>query len=246
MGYIYKITNISNHKMYIGQTTKVRPTDRFSQHKYLSTHPEQEKYISVLHAAMNKYGVDNFIFEIIQQIDNNLLNEKEIFWINYYNTIVPNGYNLTKGGQGTVGFSRPQTQEEKQKRSISLKQYYNNHPEVKEKISKHTKQLWENLEYRTKVTQSNKHFYQNHPDKFKGENNPMYGKHHTEEALTKMKAHAATKKLKIAKLDKETLQILQVFDGVKDAEKALNVSHGWISKAARQNKVAYGFRWKFL
>jgi len=65
MGYIYKITNISNHKMYIGQTTKVRPTDRFSQHKYLSTHPEQEKYISALHAAMNKYGVDNFIFEII-------------------------------------------------------------------------------------------------------------------------------------------------------------------------------------
>ena len=33
---------------------------------------------------------------------------------------------------------------------------------------------------------------------------------------------------------------------LKDAEKALNVSHGWLSKAARQNKIAYGFRWKFL
>ena len=78
---------------------------------------------------------------------------------------------------------------------------------------------------------------------FKGKNNPMYGKYHTEEALEKIRAHAATRKLKIAQLNKDTLEI---FDGVKDAEKALNVSHGWLSKAARQNKIAYGFRWKFL
>lgn len=81
---------------------------------------------------------------------------------------------------------------------------------------------------------------------FKGENNPMYGKHHTEEALAKIRAHAATRKLKIAQLDKDSLEIIQVFDGVKDAEKALGVSHGWLSKAAKQDKVAYGFRWKFL
>lgn len=81
---------------------------------------------------------------------------------------------------------------------------------------------------------------------FKGKNNPMYGKHHTEAALEKIKAHAATRKLKIAQLNKDTLEIIRIFDGVKDAEKALNVSHGWLSKAARQNKIAYGFRWKFL
>lgn len=68
---------------------------------------------------------------------------------------------------------------------------------------------------------------------FKGKNNPMYGKHHTEEALEKMRAHATTRKLKIAQLNKDTLNVIQIFDGVKDAEKALNVSHGWISKAAR-------------
>ena len=81
---------------------------------------------------------------------------------------------------------------------------------------------------------------------FKGKNNPMYGKHHSEQALKKIRANAAKRKLKIAQLNKETLKTIQVFDGVRDAEKALNVSHGWISKAAKQDKVAYGFRWKFL
>lgn len=246
MGYIYKIINIKNQKIYIGQTTKKRPTDRFSQHKYLALHPQQEKNISYLHRAMKSDGIDNFKFEIIEQVDNLLLNEREKYWIKQYNSLVPNGYNLTVGGQGTPGFSRPQSQEEKNKKGNSVKKYYQNHPQAREKVSQRTKELWKDPEYREKVISSNKKFYQQHPDMFKGKNNPMYGKYHTEEALEKIRTHAATRKLKIAQLNKDTLEIIQIFDGVKDAEKALNVSHGWLSKAARQNKIAYGFRWKFL
>jgi len=80
---------------------------------------------------------------------------------------------------------------------------------------------------------------------FKGENNPFYGKHHTEESLAKIKEASKKYQKQIIQLDKDTLEELQIFDGVKDAEKALGVSHGWLSKAARQNKVAYGYRWKF-
>ena len=246
MGYIYKIINIKNQKIYIGQTTKKRPTDRFSQHKYLALHPQQEKNISYLHRAMKSDGIDNFKFEIIEQVDNLLLNEREKYWIKQYNSLAPNGYNLTVGGQGTPGFSRPQSQEERNKKGNSVKKYYQNHPQAREKVSQRIKELWKDPEYREKVISSNKKFYQQHPDMFKGKNNPMYGKHHTEEALEKIRAHAATRKLKIAQLNKDTLEIIQIFDGVKDAEKALNVSHGWLSKAARQNKIAYGFRWKFL
>lgn len=246
MGYIYKIINIKNQKIYIGQTTKKRPTDRFFQHKYLALHPQQEKNISYLHRAMKSDGIDNFKFEIIEQVDNLLLNEREKYWIKQYNSLAPNGYNLTVGGQGTPGFSRPQSQEEKNKKGNSVKKYYQNHPQAREKVSQRTKELWKDPEYREKVISSNKKFYQQHPDMFKGKNNPMYGKYHTEEALEKIRAHAATRKLKIAQLNKDTLEIIQIFDGVKDAEKALNVSHGWLSKAARQNKIAYGFRWKFL
>lgn len=195
---------------------------------------------------MKSDGIDNFKFEIIEQVDNLLLNEREKYWIKQYNSLAPNGYNLTVGGQGTPGFSRPQSQEEKNKKGNSVKKYYQNHPQAREKVSQRTKELWKDPEYREKVISSNKKFYQQHPDMFKGKNNPMYGKYHTEEALEKIRVHAATRKLKIAQLNKDTLEIIQIFDGVKDAEKALNVSHGWLSKAARQNKIAYGFRWKFL
>lgn len=246
MGYIYKITNKIDQKIYIGQTTKLRPTDRFSQHRYLANHPKQEKSISYLHRAMAAHGVDNFSFEIIEECADNQLNERESYWIQQYDCIIPNGYNITSGGKGTVGYSRPQSTEERLKRQASNIQFFIDHPEARQAASERTKKLWQDEEYRKKVTESNRRFYQEHPDMFKGENNPMYGKKHTEEALAKIRAHAATRKNKIAQLDKDTLEVIQVFDGIKDAEKVMNVSHGWLSKAARQGKIAYGYRWKLL
>ena len=246
MGYIYKITNNINNKLYIGQTIKTRPTDRFSQHKYIANHLQTEKGNSYLHRAMANYGVNNFTFEVIEQIDNTLLNERQQYWIKFYNSLAPNGYNLTQGGSGTKGYSRSQTLNEKLKRQDSNKKFYINNPQAKQKASQRTKKLWQNEEYRKKVTDSVHNFYDNHPDIFSGENNPMYGKKHTQEAKEKIQQAANKRKLKIAQLDKDTLEIIKIYDGVKDAEKALNVSHGWISKAARQDKVAYGYRWKFV
>ncbi len=153
---------------------------------------------------------------------------------------------MTEGGEGSIGFSRIQTEEEREKRSVSVKKFYENNPEAIEKIRERTLQLWQDENYIKRVTESNKKFYAEHPDIFKGENNPMYGKHHSEEALEKIRSHAATRKNKIAQLDKDTLEIIKIYDGIKDAEKALGVSHGWISKAAKQNKIAYGYRWKFM
>lgn len=246
MGFIYKITNQLNGMIYVGLTTKERPTDRFSQHRYLARHCEQEKNISYLHRAMAENGIDNFSFEVIEEVDNNILNEREQYWIAFYNCLAPNGYNLTKGGEGTLGYSRSQTVEERIKRKNSNKQFYIDHPEAIEKCREQAKELWKDELYRQKVTESNKKFYAEHPDKFRGENNPFYGKHHTEESLKKIKEASKKRQLPIAQLDKDTLETIKIYDGVKEAEKALNVSHGWISKAARQDKVAYGFRWKFI
>lgn len=249
MAYIYKITNNINQMIYVGLTTKKRPTDRFSQHRYIARHPgrQEDTKHSYLYPAMRKYGLENFSFEIIEECSPEELDERERYWIVKLNSKAPNGYNLTDGGRaGVSGFSRPQTVEERLKRQQANKQYYLEHPEAREQIRERTKELWKNPEYREKVTLSNQKFYQEHPDKFKGENNPMYGKKHTEEALEKIRAHAATRKTKIVQLDKDTLEEIQIFDGIKDAEKALGVSHGWLSKAAKADKIAYGFRWKFI
>lgn len=61
-------------------------------------------------------GLENFTFEVIEEVDNSLLNDREIFWIKECNSLSPNGYNLTTGGEGTPGYSRPQTVEEREKR----------------------------------------------------------------------------------------------------------------------------------
>ena len=100
MGYIYKITNLVNNKSYIGQT--IQPyKERWNRHIHdaLSNTVDSYKRFS-LHYAIRKYGVENFDFSLIEEIPNMKLNEREQYWIGYYNTY-NNGYNETLGGGGS-------------------------------------------------------------------------------------------------------------------------------------------------
>jgi group I intron endonuclease len=85
---IYRITNVVNSKFYIGKTSKT-VGERFQRHCY--NHQNQNTY---LYKAMRKYGVDNFIIEILEETDSP--NEREIYWIE---TLQPH-YNMTIGGDG--------------------------------------------------------------------------------------------------------------------------------------------------
>ena len=97
MGYIYKIENKLNGKKYIGQT--VKPLEkRFSQHRNNYTKPYFAQL--VLYKAFNKYGIDNFSFEEVEEIPNDMLDEREKYWISYYNSYY-DGYNSTLGGRAT-------------------------------------------------------------------------------------------------------------------------------------------------
>lgn len=97
MGFIYKITNKLNNKVYIGQTIKT-VQKRFVQHKNNSNKP----YFSqiVLYKAFNKYGIENFVCEQIEEVENSLLDEREKYWIDHYDSYF-NGYNSTLGGKAT-------------------------------------------------------------------------------------------------------------------------------------------------
>lgn len=91
-GYIYKITNLINSKIYIGQTIRSLQC-RFNQHIYRSG-------CIYLHNAIKKYGKENFKIEEIEYISTDLLDEREIYWINYYNSTNKDiGYNILKGGK---------------------------------------------------------------------------------------------------------------------------------------------------
>lgn len=72
---IYKIINTVNGKVYVGQSINIY--ERWAQHKYKSIYPEELGYNSAIHAAMRKYGFENFIFEIIEECEPELLDERE-------------------------------------------------------------------------------------------------------------------------------------------------------------------------
>lgn len=87
---IYKITNKLNGKSYIGQSIDIKK--RWEQHIKNSGSNKNPMYID-----FKKYGTDNFLFEIIEECSKEKLDEKEIYWIKYFNTYYK-GYNLTTGG----------------------------------------------------------------------------------------------------------------------------------------------------
>lgn len=94
-GFIYKITNNVNGKVYIGQTIQTIK-ERFYQH--CATKCSDSVLNMAIHRAIKKYGKSNFIIEVIEEVDKDSLNDREKFWIEYYNSY-NNGYNSTRGGQ---------------------------------------------------------------------------------------------------------------------------------------------------
>ena len=88
---IYKITNKINKKSYIGQSNDIQR--RFGEHK-----TKGGKSRIPLDMAIQKYGMENFDYEILEECSIELLNEREIYWINFYDT-KNQGYNCSDGGE---------------------------------------------------------------------------------------------------------------------------------------------------
>lgn len=82
---IYKITNKINGKCYIGQSIHIER--RWSEHCF----PSKTSQISL---AIQEFGKNNFNFEIIEECKINQLDEREQYWIHFYNSLIPNGYNV--------------------------------------------------------------------------------------------------------------------------------------------------------
>lgn len=96
MGYIYKVTNKVNGKMYIGQTTRTIE-QRWKQHVY-SSFSDSTFDKGPFHLAIKKYGVEAFIVEQVEKCRDEDLNSRETYWIRHFNTL-DSGYNITIGGE---------------------------------------------------------------------------------------------------------------------------------------------------
>lgn len=167
--FIYQIKNKINGKSYIGQTIK-DPQERWKKHISISK-KEGHKDTSYIHKALRKDGVENFEFKVIDNATNrDELDRKEQLHIKELNTLVPNGYNISSGGQfakeideltrkkisdSKKGERNPNwhkvfTDEEREAhRQMMIKRYSD--PMEIEKQRKRSKEMWKRPEYREKM-----------------------------------------------------------------------------------------------
>ena len=96
-GKIYKITNKLNGKIYIGQTLKSLE-ERFQKHCWGTTEKDKYHMNMAIKKAIRKYGKENFTIELIEEVNQELLDVREIYWISFYDSY-NKGYNCTLGGQ---------------------------------------------------------------------------------------------------------------------------------------------------
>lgn len=102
MGFIYKIVNLTNGKIYIGKTIK-DITKRFHEHIVEAKRYAEGKvkYNTRLYPAMIKYGFDNFRIELVEEVISYDINERERYYIKEFRSLDPNiGYNISPGGLG--------------------------------------------------------------------------------------------------------------------------------------------------
>ena len=92
---IYKIKCKKNNKVYIGQSSDIK--SRFRNHKSsLKNNKHENNYLQY---SYNKYGENSFTFELLEECDQNVLNEREIYWMKFFDSLNRNkGYNLEPGG----------------------------------------------------------------------------------------------------------------------------------------------------
>lgn len=241
---VYLITNNINGKRYVGITSR-NYLERYKEHINEAINGSK----TILHNAIRKYGKDNFNIIILESnISYEEASDKEQYYISKYNTYYTSGigYNMTIGGNGTVGYHF--TEADKSKISESLKGH-----KFPESRNLKIKEAMTGREYKPEWREA---LSKSRLGRFKGEENPFYGKKHSDQ--TKSIVSAKNTKHHILQIDVNTNQIIQEFHnslaaGIWVVENGYSTAkpttcEGRISEVCRNNNdacTAYTFKWKF-
>ena len=267
MGYIYKIYNDINNKVYIGQTIRTIEA-RWEQHLRDCNNANKQRH---LYNAMKKYGKEHFFIEVIEEIDNNILNEREKYWINYYDSY-NNGYNSTLGGDGTFLYDY--------KKLVDLYLIHKSTKKVAEIADCHTHTVENALKtfnINAEGKKEKRPIKQIDPNTLKviniydsigeaakalgkksngqisnalnGITNSAYGYlwkdiDFDETTLTPVKIKKY--KQEICQIDKNTNEVIKIYQSAQEACKELGISPSNLSKVlSKERKTTGGFKWKY-
>jgi len=165
--FIYQIENKINHKIYIGMTKEDDINTRLIKHIKRSKYNENRP----LYSAFKKYGVNNFEISIIETCKTiEEMCEREKYWIKKLNSFVPNGYNISIGGEGGDTYT-----------------YNPNKSEILKKISQKISGENHYLFGKHLPEETRKKISDKHKGLLSGNKNGMFGKKHSEESIEKMR-----------------------------------------------------------
>ena len=249
MGYIYLIENLINGKKYVGQTIQDDIYKRWNKHKQIN-----KRFVGTcLFNAYKKYGIENFKYKIICICFDEDTNKYEEEYINKYQTLYPNGYNMIEGGK-----SRKFTPILKQ--IISEKLRGENHPMFGKHLKEETKQKLRekniginNVNYGKKLTEEQKqHLSILAKDRHK--NNKYMQSNEIKEKISKSlinyykdESIVNKKSIKVQQFDLDN-NLIKTFCSLNEAAKEIGVTQISIARASNPNVTNYktckGFIWK--
>lgn len=203
MNQAYLITNIINNKKYVGITCRGYE-ERWHEHVLNA----QTGIQTILGNAIRKYGQENFKLTLLEDdIPDELAASREQYYISSYNSFYDSGegYNMTRGGGGVVGYKH--TDETKAKISNSLKGHV--FPESRnKKISDALKKVEKTFEWRSAISKARK-------GKYTEDSNGFYGKHHSQD--TKKKISDANSGPRVFQIDSTSKAIIRIHKNLNSA-----------------------------
>ena len=243
-GSVYLATNLVNNKVYVGITTRPLKT-RISEHLYDSD-VAKGHHTTYFHYAMAKYGIKNFKFEILEEIEHTSIEAmREIlcalerkYIIEYKSNDKRFGYNLTDGGDGISGYKMSLGQREKlssihkgkilsdeHRAKISAFMSSDKNPNRGRKLSEETK---------GKISKANK-------GKRSGLENPMYGKKRPDLSERNKK-----KAKQVCQIDLQTGALIKIWNSLREIERETGFNRACINACCvNQVKQSHGYKWSF-
>ena len=243
-GYIYITTNLINNKKYVGQ----HKSKSFSPNKYIGSGDYFLK-------ALKKYGKKNFKCELLEWCNSKeTLNEREKYWISYYNAVEDsNFYNLKEGGSGEINFTESslkrivennkgkhfKTKEQREQHSLKMKGF-------KAMLGKHMSEETKIKQSQSKKGKKTKPLTQEHKDKIsKANKGRKVSQEIIEKRRNKILGHYVSERCKhnVSKaISKPVLCIEtnQVYPSISSTHLSS------VSNAIKYNKTAGGYHWRYL
>ncbi len=243
MSGIYMIENLINHKVYIGQSQDIerRQKDHMRHLKH-GNHDNPH-----LQNAWNKYGADNFRFVVQEECDNDIIDERERYYIRTMNSQDDRyGYNKESGGC----LNKTMSDESKHKMSVKKQGMYRGsenpmygvHLVVSDETKKKLSQRFSgtgNPMYGVHLQKTDEEKIRM-SERVRGELNPFFGQHHSEE--TKRKMRSANKRKKPVMCEETGI----VYDSSCEVERQLGYDAAHINACCNHKAhTAYGYHWKF-